>query len=58
MLGRANVPLTGSNLRAGLVHVEWESNNLIEATLGAPGLETWVVGPDDSLQADADKING
>jgi hypothetical protein len=33
------------------------SADLIRAILAAPGLDAWPVGPDDSLAADADKIN-
>lgn len=33
------------------------SSNLIEAVLESPGLDSWRVGPDDSLAADADHIN-
>jgi hypothetical protein len=33
------------------------SARLIEAILNTPELDTWPVGPDDSLAYDADKIN-
>jgi hypothetical protein len=33
------------------------SDDLVAAILGAPGLEAWPVGPDDSLADDADTIN-
>lgn len=33
------------------------SADLIKAILAAPGLDAWPIGPDDSLAADADKIN-
>jgi hypothetical protein len=33
------------------------SPDLTRAILAAPGLDAWPVGPDDSLAADADKIN-
>jgi len=33
------------------------SNDLIEDILASPGLDSWRIKPDDSLAADADKIN-
>ena len=33
------------------------SSDLVQAVLDAPGLDSWPVSPEDSLAADADKIN-